>query len=128
MFIATPILLNLKQYNMDKPKFSYSQAIHWLGNYFIRMPEIMKPHLSARFNEYDEDGDKIPIFQYFLSNCSEREVRFLEKTFGLLFYEYKYEDYYILAVDHCGTSWTMIEWINYISNEDLKEKIENGQI
>lgn len=113
---------------MYKPKFSYSQAVHWLGNHLIRMPEILMPHISARFDEFNENGQPIEIFQYFLTDCSEGDVEFLEESFGLLFYEYPEEGFFILAVPHWGTSWDMIEWIDYITNEYLKEKIENGQL
>lgn len=92
---------------------TYRIATHWLRNSFILCNEIAEIDAesiweNARFNMEDEDGNPVDIFQYFLTDCSESDVEYLEKTFGLLFTYSNKLDCFVLCVDHCGTSWDYV--------------------
>lgn len=64
-----------------------------------------------RFELFDEeDGTQRDIYQWFITNCTDDDVEYLEKTFGLLFTYSDLLDKYILCVDHFGTSWDYVEW------------------
>ena len=87
----------------------YYTATHWLGNSFILCNEIVNDYTvndNVRFSYYDEETDTYTeIYQYFLTNCSESEVEFLEKHFNLLFSYSDKLDLFVLCVDHWGTDW-----------------------
>lgn len=56
------------------------------------------------------DCNDLEIFQWFLTDCSEGDVEFLRKHFGLLFTYSDKLDLYVLCVTHYGTSWDYVEW------------------
>lgn len=116
---------------------TYSRAVHWLKNNLVmcnNIPEV-DPQIYdfMRFDLEDEDGNYIEIFQYFITDCSNSDVEYLEKSFGLLFTYSPLLDSYILCVDHWGTTWdyvpcevnTNYEYspIESIINKDLNHKI-----
>lgn len=91
----------------------YYTATHWLGNSFILCNEIVDIDYTvndnARFSDYDEETETYTeIYQYFLTNCSESEVEFLEKHFNLLFSYSDKLDLFVLCVDHWGTNWDSV--------------------
>jgi hypothetical protein len=61
-----------------------------------------------RFDLEDDEGNIRDIYQWYLTDCSESDVEYLEKTFGLLFTYSDNLDLYILCVDHFGTSWDYV--------------------
>lgn len=71
---------------------------------------------KEELNEYNED-----IFQWFLTDCTESDVEYLESTFGLLFTYSEMLDLYILCVDHYGTCWDYVECDT--SNENAKAEL-----
>lgn len=90
---------------------TYRIATQWLHNSFILCNEIAEDESiweNARFNMEDEDGNPVDIFQYFLTDCSEGDVEYLEKTFGLLFTYSDKLDCFVLCIDHCGTGWDYV--------------------
>lgn len=95
---------------------NYKVAVHWLNSSLIlcnNIAEIDETVIeNARFNfvEEDEDGNETitEIFQWYLTDCNESEVEFLEEHFGLLFSYSEKLDLYILCVDHYGTSWDYV--------------------
>lgn len=92
---------------------NYKVAVHWLGNNLILCNDIYKVDESVlenmRFSTYDEEtGEYTEIYQWFLTDCSESDVKYLEETFGLLFTYSERLDLYVLCVDHYGTSWDYV--------------------
>lgn len=92
---------------------TYKIATHWCNNSLVLCNNIAEIDESifenARFDMYDEESDSyMDIFQYFITDCSESEVEFLEKNFGLLFTYSEKLDCFVLCVDHCGTGWDYV--------------------
>lgn len=95
---------------------NYFIATRWLHNSLILCNEITAVDESlydnARFNFWDEDEDgnesETEIFQWFLTDCSESDVEYLEQHFGLLFTYSELLGLYVLCVDHWGTSWDYV--------------------
>ena len=130
---------------------NYSVAVNWLHNDFIlcnNIPEI-DPSVfdNMRFSLYRDDDDQDDdednyddekdtpsyelhhpdcdreIFQWYLTNCSDEDVAFLEEHFGLLFTYSDTLELYVLCVDHFGTSWSYVH-----CDTDLENAIrEEGQ-
>lgn len=101
---------------MKKFSTNYRVATKWLNNSLVMCNHICEvdPEMwdNMRFSLEDEEtGEYRDIFQWFITDCSESEVIFLEEHFGLLFAYSPLLDCYILAVDHYGTSW------DYVYNE-----------
>lgn len=93
---------------------TYSEAVNWLHNNFIMCNNITEIDESVlynmRFSDYDEETESYTeIFQWFITDCNESDVEYLEKHFGLLFTYSELLDKYILCVDHLGTSWDYVE-------------------
>lgn len=92
---------------------NYRKAVKWLNNSLILCNNIVNdPSLydNMRFPLIDEDDNAIEIYQWFLTDCSESEVEFLEQHFGLKFTFSDALDLYVLCVDHYGTSWDYVYW------------------
>lgn len=91
---------------------NYEKAVNWLNNSFVLCNNISEIDPSSydnmRFPLEDEEGNSIDIYQWFVSDCSESDVEFLEKHFDLLFTYSDLLDTYILCVDHYGTSWSHV--------------------
>lgn len=87
---------------------TYLTAVNWLHNSRILCNEICNIDETfwdnCRFEL--EEGDE--IFQFFLTNCSESDVEFLEQHFGLLFAYSELLDLYVLCVNHYGTHWDSV--------------------
>ena len=102
---------------------TYSIAVNWFNNDFVLCNNITDIDgesilMNARFDSYDEENESyLDIFQYFLTDCSESDVEFLEKTFDLKFSYSDKLDCFVLCVDHYGTSW------DYVSCEIKDESI-----
>ncbi len=127
---------------------NYYVAAHWLHNSLILCNDIVNIDQSVfdnlRFpfwqyededgniydNESDYDGDgelyekETEIYQWFLTDCSESDVEYLEEHFGLLFTYSDMLDLYVLCVDHFGTMWkgvrveTDLEYAAEIAKKD----------
>jgi hypothetical protein len=94
-------------------KTTYAEAVKWLHNSIILCNNITEidPLIdyNFRFDQYDEENDSyIDIYQYFITDCSQSDVEYLEKYFDLKFSYSNLLDKYILCVDHCGTSWDYV--------------------
>lgn len=79
---------------------------------------------NIRFNMEDEEGNTTDIYQYFITDCSELDVEYLEKTFGLLFSYSDKLDCYILCVDNFGTPWKGVE--GQILNDSISDDTIRG--
>lgn len=66
---------------------------------------------NMRFSTYDEeleDYDK-EIYQWYITNATDFDVEWLEKTFEDIYFTYSNElDCYILCVTHYGTNWKYV--------------------
>lgn len=98
---------------MKKYGTNYRVAVNWLNNSYIMCNNIAKIDDSLidnmRFPLYDEEtGEYEEIYQWFISDCSDSDVEYLEETFGLLFTYSDLLDCYILCVNHYGTSWDYV--------------------
>lgn len=111
---------------------NYKVAVNWLGNSFVmcnNIPEVdeciyenmrfsFSHYEDADGNEYDNEDDApegvevwevdTDIYQWFITDCTESAVEYLEEHFGLLFTYSDILDCYILCVDHFGTSWDYV--------------------
>ena len=89
---------------------NYGVAANWLNNSLILCNDIVEKDFSVyencRFSTYDEETEtEKEIFQWYLTDCSESDVEYLEEHFGLLFSYSEMLDLYVLCVDHFGTNW-----------------------
>lgn len=114
---------------MKTYKTNYSVAVNWCNNALILCNNITEIDHSVydnmRFELFDEeDGTQKDIYQWFITDCTDDDVEYLEQTFGLLFTYSDLLDKYILCVDHCGTSWDYVEWetTNELAKRELGEK------
>lgn len=97
---------------------NYSVAVHWLDNSLIMCNEIPEIDPSVwdnmRFSLYEEDEDgyeeSLEIYQWYLTDCSDFDVKFLEEHFGLKFTYSDLLGLYVLCVTHYGTSWDYVYW------------------
>lgn len=97
---------------------NYSVAVHWLNNSLIMCNEIPEVDPSVldnmRFYLYEEDEDgyeeELEIYQWYLTDCSDFDVKFLEEHFGLKFTYSDLLGLYVLCVTHHGTSWDYVYW------------------
>ena len=92
---------------------NYRVATQWTNNSFILCNDIVEKDFSVYENmrfplEDEETGEMTEIYQWFLTDCSKRDVEYLEETFGLLFSYSDLLDLYILCVEHWGTSWDYV--------------------
>ena len=116
-----------------KPYYTtYSEAIKWLRNSYILCNNIVDIDHSIydnmRFSDYDEETDSYTeIYQWFITDCSDSEVEYLERNFGLLFTYSDLLDKYILCVDHWGTSWDYVhcEVLTYGNEDDMYPRIKS---
>lgn len=103
---------------------TYRIATHWLHNSLILCNEIPEIDDSiwdnCRFSLYEDEEEETPvdIYQYFITDCSESDVEYLEENFKLKFTYSDKLDCFILCVDHCGTGWDYVSCP--ISEELLK--------
>lgn len=98
---------------MKKYGTNYRVAVHWLNNSYVMCNNIAVIDVSIfdnmRFSFYDEETNTdMEIYQWFISDCSDSDVEYLEETFGLLFTYSDLLDCYILCVNHYGTAWDYV--------------------
>lgn len=89
---------------------NYYVAVHWLNNSFIacnNLPEIDSSVFeNARFDFCNPANE---VFQWFITSCSDSDVKFLEEHFaGLCFTYSDLLGHWVLCVTHWGTSWDYI--------------------
>lgn len=93
-----------------KYQTNYKKAVKWLNNSLILCNDIPSIDDSIFFNNRFALDEESEIFQWFLTDCSESDVEFLERHFGLKFTFSDALDLYVLCVDHYGTSWDYVYW------------------
>ena len=108
-----------------KFRTNYQVATSWLNNALILCNDITEIDSSVyenqRFSNWrnwetgeecdadDEKATEVDIYQWYLTDCNEDAVKFLERHFGLLFTYSDLLDLYVLCVDHFGTGWDYVE-------------------
>ncbi len=101
---------------------TYAIAVNWLNNDFVLCNNITEVDPSIfdnmRFDELNEYGDPIDIYQYYITDASQDDVEYLEKNFNLKFTYSDLLDSFVLCVDHWGTGW------DYVSCDCSEELIE----
>ena len=105
---------------------TYRIATHWLGNSYVLANNITQDTSvfdNMRFDFYDEDGDPMDIYQWFITDANESDVEWLEKTFGLLFTYSDLLDCFVLCVDNIGTGWDYVP-CDILNEEVLKSNPE----
>ena len=109
---------------------TYAEAITWLRNSYILCNNIVDIDQSVydnmRFSDYDEETDSYTeIYQWFITDCNEDDVEYLEKHFGLLFTYSDKLDCFILCVDHFGTSWDYVPCEVLTHGEELSPCVKS---
>ena len=107
-------------------KTNYDVAVHWLGNNYVscnNLPRIdSSVYDNMRFDIYNEDGDEIEIFQWYISSCTDFDVKYLEEHFDGIYFTYSdMLECYILCVTHWGTAWDYVT--TYTDNEYAKREL-----
>lgn len=91
---------------------SYSKAVSFIENMIPcnNLPELdISVFDNAEFDLYKDDDTEIEIFQWFITDCSEHKVEWLQKSFPSLLFTYSNVlDHYVLCVNHWGTPWTSV--------------------
>lgn len=106
---------------------NYRVATQWCNNNLILcncLPDMdSSVYDNVRFAWEDEDGYETEVYQWFLTDCSDFDVKYLEDTFGLLFTYSDLLGLYVLCVDHYGTSWDYVycETTNEYAARELGE-------
>lgn len=101
---------------------NYLDAVNYFNNHRVLCNNAMKLDAESWFDNlwgdwFDEDSEEMPeIYQTYITDCSEDDVRYLCDWFGLLFYYSETLDCFILCVPHWGTSWS------YVSVEDNRPR------
>lgn len=120
---------------MKTYKTNYSVAVNWCNNALILCNNITEidPSIydNMRFELFDEeDGTQRDIYQWFITDCTDDDVEYLENTFGLLFTYSDLLDKYILCVDHFGTSWDYVEWTTTMNwqRENWEKRSNNNNL
>lgn len=94
---------------------NYSDAVNYFGNSYVLCNNVMNLDAESWFDNLwgdwcDEESGEMPeIYQTFVSNCSEEDVKYLCEWFGLLFYYSESLDCFILCVPHFGTMWRGVD-------------------
>lgn len=90
---------------------TFSEAIHRYGNHYImanNMPEVDQSIWDNFYKVIPEDEE---IFQFYLSDCSDDDVKYLTKKYSRVYFTYSDQlDLWVLCVTHWGTSWTNV-WV-----------------
>ena len=108
----TPTTMNANETTENKTMYTdYATAVNWCHNHRVICNNIAEIDPSvydnARFAWYDEETEQdTEIYQWFVTDCSEWDVEFLEEHFpGLLFTYSDLLDCFVLCADHFGTAW-----------------------
>lgn len=111
----------------------YYSAVHWLNrdlimindNIFEIDPDFEDPYIE------DESGNPRKIFQRFITDFTEDEIKWMNSTFPEVYFKFSDKLYkWILCVDHWGTSWDYVwtqcklDWVKKSENMGWNDKNE----
>lgn len=95
-------------------KTNFNKAVHYLGNHYILCNNIVNVDLESiyeNFTSTPEDDEFPEIYQWYISDCSDSDVKYLTEHFpGVLFTYSEKLELWILCVTHYGTSWNYVDW------------------
>lgn len=103
----------------------YASAVKWCHNSYVMMNNVTELNEDIIFELPNLETE---IFQWFVSDCSDFDVKFLREHFpDLIFVHSDKLNCWILAVDHWGTSWDYV-WTTCVDPEGymLPDKWNNG--
>lgn len=86
----------------------YKTAVHWCNNALILCNNIeqLDDNIYYSLVERNDITSDTEVYQWYLTNCSDTDVEYLQNTFpSLLFCYSNVLDLWVLAVDHWGTPW-----------------------
>lgn len=91
-------------------RISYKTAVHWRNNALICCNNIGEIDPTIYDNmDYHRDFENTEIYQWFLTDCSKWDKKYLTENFPDLIFTYSEKlDVYVLCVDHWGTSWDYV--------------------
>ena len=90
----------------------YKTAVYWLNNSLVLCNNIANIDESVYDNlpeEFFDEDEAIEVFQWFITDCSKRDVTYLKSTFDIDLVYSELLDCYVLPVTHCGTSWNYVD-------------------
>ena len=105
----------------------YKSAIKWFNNDFVKLDKIAQMDSSV-WENMKGAGENDVIAEFYVCDCSKREVEFLMKSFeGLIFSFSEVLEKYILCVDHWGTSWDYVHCrvLTYGNEDDMYPRIKS---
>lgn len=116
---------------MKKTFTTYSKAVDWCKNNFILCNKIVDIDSTIWDNFqtpiYNEEEDRYTeIYQWYITDCSEMDIEWLTKNFDLLFTYSELLGCYVLAVDHCGTSWDYVAC--EVKTKEMAERIKQDKL
>ena len=91
---------------------NYLDAVNYFNNHRVLCNNMMQLDAETWFDNlfgdwFDEDSEEMPeIYQTYITDCSEDDVRYLCDWFGLLFYYSETLEAFVLCVPHFGTHWS----------------------
>jgi hypothetical protein len=91
---------------------SYSDAVKRFNNSIIlcnnvtEVDSMMWENMWGNF--YNEHEDMIDIYQFYITDCTQADVKYLVKWYDLKFLYSEVLDCFVLCVDHFGTSWRWV--------------------
>lgn len=93
---------------------TYAVATSYIGGSLILCNNIEQVDEELLYGETiglecDEETEEYPeIYQYYLTSWSDREAKWLNDHFGLMFAYSSILGLWVLLVDHCGTGWDYV--------------------
>lgn len=92
-----------------KPRafISYKNAVEYLHNSFILCNNIVNID-DTIFDNRELCNCNEEFYQYYLTDCTQDDAERLRAWFGLNFLYSEKLEMYILAVEHFGSSWSII--------------------
>ena len=101
---------------------NYLDAVNYFNNSRILCNNITEIDSTfwdnSRFSFEREDGELIDIYQYYLTDCTDSDVEYLEQRFNLLFSYSELLGVYVLCVDHYGTAWSHV----FVTDNEFTEE------
>lgn len=90
---------------------NYLDAVNYFNNHRVLCNNAMRLDSETWFDNlwgnWDcEEGEMPEIYQTYITDCSEDDVKYLCDWFGLLFYYSETLEAFILCVPHWGTHWS----------------------
>lgn len=107
---------------------SYLKAVNWCHNSFIYCGKLYEidPYFELPMSLWNEEDEQFEeVYQFFLTDCNDRDVKFLTEHFSGIHFGYSdVLDMYILCVIHYGTGWDYVPVD--VLNDDICDSVYEG--